>query len=247
MKNHTIFIILITIPLLLGSCSKNDVTDPIEECEIEIDSIDFTFGIEYASPEKYLIPGEESDLKDTYLEEIRNKVGTPENNIDDILSVCHWINQNFTFENAGGSMIGENTVDELYEIKTFYGCHSLSLIISSVLREFGFPTIMIETANIQWGYDYNSGDVQNFKGNVMSEIFVENKWTLLDNNCTYVEEYNPLNPFISAMNSPQDDYFVYAKGIDIWDYSGREDHFTQNSMVYFSEEMFNTVNYNWSN
>ena len=45
----------------------------------------------------------------------------------------------------------------------------------------------------------------------MSEIFVEKKWILLDNNCTYVEEYDPLNPFISAMNSPQDDYFVYAK------------------------------------
>ncbi len=150
-------------------------------------------------------------------------------------------------------MIGKNTVDELYEIKTFYGCHSLSLIISSVLREFGFPAVMIETANIQWGYDYNAGNVQYFKGHVMSEIFVENKWILLDNNCTYVEEYDPLNPFISAMNSPQDDYFVYAKGIDIWDYSGRDDSFTHDNMVFFSEniycfeEMFNTVNYNWSN
>jgi len=70
---------------------------------------------------------------------------------------------------------------------------------------------------------------------------------------THVEEYDPLTPYISAMNSPRDDYFVYAKGIDIWDYSGREDHFTQNSMVYFSEniycfeDMFNTINYIWSN
>jgi hypothetical protein len=253
MKTYTILIILIAIPLLFGSCTNNDITDTLEECEIDIDAIDFTFGIDYANPEKYLIPGEESNLKDTYLEEIRNKVGTPGDSIDDILLVCHWINQNFTFENAGGAMIGKNTVDELYEIKTFYGCHSLSLIISSVLREFGFPAVMIETANVQWGYDYNAGNVQYFKGHVMSEIFVENKWILLDNNCTYVKGYDPLNPFISAMNSPQDDYFVYAKGIDIWDYSGRDDSFTHDNMVYFSEniycfeEMFNTVNYYWNN
>ncbi len=219
MKTYTILIILIAIPLLLGSCSEDNVTDTLEECEIDIDTIDFTYGIDYANPDKYLIPGEESDLKDTYLEEIRNKVGTPGDSIDDILLVCH----------------------------------SLSLIISSVLREFDFPAVMIETANIQWGYDYNAGNVQYFKGHVMSEIFVENKWILLDNNCTYVEEYDPLNPFIFAMNSPQDDYFVYAKGIDIWDYSGRDDSFTHDNMVYFSkniycfEEMFNTVNYNWSN
>jgi len=253
MKTYTILIILIALPLLWESCSKDDVTGTLEECEIDVDAIDFSFGIDYATPEKHLIPGEESDLKDTYLEEIRTKVGTPGDSIDDILPVCHWINQNFTFENAGGAMIGKNTVDELYEMKTFYGCHSLSLIISSVLREFGFPAVMIETANIHWGYDYGAGNVQYFKGHVMSEIFVENKWILLDNNCTYVEEYDPLNPFISAMNSPQDDYFVFAKGVDIWAYSGRDDSFTHDNMVYFSEnihcfeEMFNTVSYNWSN
>jgi len=247
------FILLIAIPLLFVSCSKDGVTDTLEECKIDIDTIDFTFGIDYSNPEKYLIPGEESDLEDTYLEEIRSNVGTPGDSIDDILLVCQWINQNFTFENAGGAMAGKNTVDELYEIKTFYGCHSLSLIISSVLREFGFPTVMIETANIQWGYDYNAGKVQNFSGHVMSEIYVENRWILLDNNCTYVKEYNPVNPYISAMNSPQDDYFVYAKGIDIWDYRGRDDSFTHDKMVHFSEniycfeEMFNSAYYNWSN
>ena len=225
----------------------------LDECEINIDTIDFSFGIDYDNPAKYLIPGEESDLNDIYLEEIRNAVGTPNNNIDDILLICHWVNQNFTFENAGGAMAGVNTVDELYEIKTFYGCHSLALILSSILREFGFPAVMIETAMVQWGYDYNAGIVQSFSGHVMSEIYVENKWMLLDNNCTYVEEYDTMNPFISTMNTQKKGYFVYAKGVDIWDYSDRDDSFTYDKMVSFSEnifcfeDMFNSVNYNWSN
>jgi len=150
-------------------------------------------------------------------------------------------------------MAGLNTVDELFEIKTFYGCHSLSLIISSVLREFGFPAVMIETAGVSWGYDYNDGNIHYFSGHVMSEIYIESKWILLDNNCTYVEEYDPMNPYISATNTMErTGYFVFAKGIDIWDYSGHDDSFTYNEMIKFSEniycfeDMFDSVNYNWN-
>ena len=214
--------------------------------------MDFTFGINYSDPDRYLIPGEESDLSDTYLEEIRNALGNPENTLEDILQVCHWINQHFDFENAGGAMMGKNTVDELWDIKTFYGCHSLALIISSVLREFGFPSIMIETADVQWGYNYHHGSTENFAGHVMSEVYVNGKWILLDNNGTYVAAYDPLNPFISKMYRPTAGYFVFAKGVDIWDYSGKEEDFTHKNMLFFSdniycfEDLFFTVSYDWA-
>ena len=246
-------ILFALIQLLLVVCSRDSEPEINKDCKIDIETIDFSFGIDYSDPGKFLIPGEESDLKEIYLEEIRDAIGSSKDSIDDILQVCHWINRHFTFENAGGAMAGKNTVDELYEIKTFYGCHSLALIISSVLREFGFPAIMIETADVQWGYNYNAGTVQYFSGHVMSEIYVENRWILLDNNCTYVEEYNYMNPFISKMYRPTAGYFVYAKGIDIWDYSAKDDSFTHDQMVFFAEniycfeEMFNTVTYNWSN
>jgi len=198
-----------------------------------------------------MIPGEESDLSDVYLEELRSAIGTPEDKIEDILRICHWINQRFKFENAGGAMAGKNTVDELWEIKTFYGCHSLALIISSVLRELGFPAIMIETADVLWAYNYHEEKTQDFSGHVMSEIYVEGKWILLDNNCTYIEDYDPMNPFISIMYRTSTGYFVFAKGVDIWEYNGKNDSFTYNNLIFFSdniycfEEMFYTVSYNW--
>ena len=150
-------------------------------------------------------------------------------------------------------MAGKNTVDELFKIKTFYGCHSLALIISSTLRKFGFPSIMIETVDVQWGYKYNAGTVQYFAGHVLSEIYVEDKWILLDNNCTYVEEYDFEDPFISKMSRPTNGYFVFAKGVDIWDYNGKDDSFTNDNLVFFAEniycfeDMFNTVSYSWIN
>ena len=251
MKAVRIPILLTILQLFLVMCSTDKEPEIDKDCHFDITSIDFTFGIDYNNLDKYLVPGEESDLKDIYLEEIREAIGTPEDKIDDILKVCHWINQHFEFEDAGGAMAGKNTVDELYEIKTFYGCHSQALIISSVLREFGFPAIMIETADVLWGYNYKEGKTQNFSGHVMSEIYVEGKWVLLDNNGTYIEEYDFTNPFISKMNRPTAGYFVFAKGVDIWDYNGKDDSFTHDNMVFFSdniycfEEMFFTLSYSW--
>jgi len=245
-------VIITLIPLLLIMCTQEQEPEINKECTIDIDSIDFSFGIDYEDTEQYLLPGEESDLDEIYLEEITDAIGIPKMEMNSVLSVCHWINQNFTFDNAGGAMIGVNTVNELYEIKTFYGCHSMALIISSTLRKMGFPAIMIETVDVQWGYKYNAGTVQNFAGHVMSEIYVDDKWILLDNNCTYVEEYDFSDPYIPMMNQPSNGYFVFAKGIDIWDYTSRDESFTHDHLIFFAEniycfeEMFNTLRYAWS-
>lgn len=242
---------LILILILLVSCTKNVVPETDKDCRYNIETIDFSFGIDYTDRDKYLIPGEQSDLKDIYLEEIRDAVGTPENNIEDVLELCRWINVQFEFQNAGGAMMGINTVDELYEIKTFYGCHSLALIISSVLRKFGFPAIMIETADVLWGYNYHDGTTRNFIGHVMSEVYVEDKWILLDNDGSYIEEYDFSNPFISKRYRPDAGYFVFAKGIDVWEYSDKDVSFTDDNMVFFAENvycfesMFFTVSYAW--
>ena len=251
MKAVRIPLILTILQLFLVACSVVDEPEIDKECRIDISTIDFSFGIDYNDRSKYLIPGEESNLDDIYLEEIRAAVGTPEDEIEDVLQVCEWINRYFTFEDAGGAMAGKSTVDELYASRKFYGCHSLALIISSVLREFGFPAIMIETADVQWGYNYHAGTTQNFTGHVMSEIYVEDKWILLDNNGTYIEEYDCTNPFISKMYRTNTGYFVFAKGVDIWDYSGKDESFTNDNMLFFSEniycfeKMFYTVSYNW--
>jgi hypothetical protein len=254
------FWILVFIPVLLLffiNCSRNkneiDADEIIYECTVDIDTIDFTFGIDYDNPEKYLIPGEQSNLSDENFEKIKNAIGTINSDIQGILKVCNWINQHFTFENAGGNMAGKNTVDELFTAKTFYGCHSLALIISSILRKYGIPAVMIETADIQWAYEYRTGSIEYFAGHVMSEVFLNNQWILLDNNCTYVLEYEHKNPFVPVINPNEKGMFVFAKGTDIWDYRNNNDSYTYDKLIDFSknlvcyEELFYTVDYTWKN
>ncbi|MFC2151559.1 PKD domain-containing protein [Bacteroidota bacterium] len=223
----------------------------LDTCILDISEYDSSFGIDYNDPDKYLIPGNMSDLSDLYLNEIKNLIGTPEYSINGIKTVFNWFNSNFTFQNAGGAMIAQKTIDELYENKIFYGCHSASLILSSVLRELGFPAVMIETADIQWAYDYSAGLVDYFGGHVMSEIYVNESWILLDINGMFVESYNTLDPYIKMPDGSA--LFVYAKGIDIWDYGVLNEVDTHNFMIDFSENlicyesMFFSNNYQWKN
>jgi hypothetical protein len=213
-----------------------------------MENYDYSYGIEYDNPALYLTPGTQSDLDDGYLEEIRSMTDTPEKNIPGIIIVCDWFNHNFTFTDAGGEMIGKKTVNELYESKTFYGCHSAALVISSVLREFGFPAVMIETASVEWAYDYYNNLIQWFGGHVMTEVFVSDKWILLDNNGAFVDDYDYMNPFISTNKKG---LFIYTKGVDIWDYGVRDASDTHSMMINFAnnigcfEDTFNSVNYDW--
>lgn len=241
--------------LLSTSCSAEKEQDNqiTLECNINIDTLDFTFGIDYDNPELYLIPGTQSTLSDSFYAEVVAALGEPASTISGALQVCHWVNQNFEFENAGGAMIGVNTVDELFKIKKFYGCHSAALIISSILRRAGIPALMIETAGVQWAYDYAYGRVKYFSGHVMTEVYIADHWVLLDNNCTYIDEYDPSNPFIAMQSWNPDDYFVYAKGVDIWDYTKNDNTFTNRKMLDFTENvlcfepLFHTDSYQWGN
>ena len=87
----------------------------------------------------------------------------------------------------------------------------------------------------------------------MSEIFVGNAWILLDNHGAYVKDYDPLNPYIPNLQYSSDSYFVFAKGTDSWDYTGKDDSFTHDNLIYFAENiycfenMFNPAGYSWNN
>lgn len=248
-----ILILVCLFTLFHISCEKSSDKETIseaKECHIDIDTLDFSFGVNYENVDAYLVPAEQSDLADSNLMEVTNALGVVSLNISGVIQVCHWVNQNFVFENAGGSMIGVPTVDELFQQKKYYGCHSAALLISSILRKFGFPAVMVEAAMVDWAYAYHNGTTTSFSGHVLNEIYVENKWILLDNNCTYITDYNPLNPYINTIDG--DGYFVYAKGIDTWAYSNRDIGFTHSQMIYFSEnvfcfeDLFDTVSYTWS-
>ena len=247
-------ILLFCISLLLLSCAKED-EPPVDYsiCNLDMENFDFTYGIDYSEPQKYLLPAEQSEINESLFQEIRDSIGTVPLNLTGVLKVCQWINRNFNKVN--GNDIGNKTIMQLYAVRTIYDSHSAALLISGTLRKFGFPTVMIETASVQWAYDYRLEDKSMYNVHVMSEVYVNDKWMLLDNNCTFVSDYNPENPFISAMNKhlyPKG-LFAYAKARDTWGYGVRRERDTRDKIIDFAnnlicfEGMFNTADYIWKN
>ena len=63
MKAVRIPILLTILQLLLVVCSTDDEPEIDKECNIDITTIDFSFGIDYNNLDKYLVPGGGNGLK----------------------------------------------------------------------------------------------------------------------------------------------------------------------------------------
>ncbi len=247
-------ILTILILFLIFGCEQDDGTIQIDStCNLNMDDFDYSFGIDYSNPEQYLIPGEQSDLDTVLFREVADSIGEVSHTIYGMLKVCHWIDRNFQQNNAVN--MGIKTIDELVAGRITYDSHSTALVVSGILRKFGFPAVMVETASVNWAYEYRGGVPSGYNIHVMSEIYVDEKWVLLDNNCTFVSDYHPQNPFIPAMNKNlwQQGLFVYAKGKDSWDYGVKEKTDSENKITVFAsqlpcfEPLLNSVEYTWKN
>lgn len=229
---------LIAVSLLLGGCSEHEPV-PVSRCERYLDLYDPTFGIDRTNPSDYLIPGAQSDLDSSYFQQVKNSLGEVAITVQGAKSVAYWVGQHFTFVNKGGSMIGVLTVDQHFEKMEFYGCHSQALIISSILRSYGFPSLLVETASVKWAKDYAIDPNTPFIGHVMTEVCIQGQWMLLDNNGAIVQVYEYDTPFIdtrtSTLSQPAPEgLFAIGKGLDHWDYGVTGSWDTHELMVGYS-------------
>ena len=101
------------------------------------------------------------------------------------------------------------SVTEIFQSKTFSGCSDIGMMMSSILREKGIPTIYVETANIDWLDKVIKGlpGHELMQGHIFLEILVNNKWYLYDPTFHIVYD----NYESSNYNYPRR-YYVFAKG-----------------------------------
>ncbi len=102
------------------------------------------------------------------------------------------------------------------EEKTLSGCHDHALVLASVLRKYGFPAVMVDTAGIQWSLEYSEGKRDDFAGHVFVEVYSGDNWVLLNpTSGEYVENYDPHDPIITMKNPDEDrGFYVLSKGVD---------------------------------
>ncbi|MEA2016134.1 MAG: transglutaminase-like domain-containing protein [Actinomycetota bacterium] len=181
------------------------------------------FGIDYSHPEKYLSRGEQSTISNP---EFLQNLHTENYCLEHLGKIYHWINKNFTIYSAGGRTIGSLTTDQLLEERRLGGCHDYGLVYSSIARELGYPVVMVISDSIEWIKDFqaDSKEAELHKGHVFAEVYIDNKWILIDSTRGYYveDDYFPSDAVIPPNNfnnsgNTNSGYYVECKGIDIWD------------------------------
>ena len=241
--------LIIIMLCAIGSCSEEQ--EEQSPCDIYLLNFDPVFGVQYDKPERYRVQGLQSDLDSAYFIEVYNALGELNPTVSDVVRIAHWVGSNFSFVNRGGQEIGKKTVNELFEVKEFYGCHSQALLVSSIARAYGMAALLVETASVRWAREYRISTDIPYSGHVMTEVYVDGSWILLDNNGAFVRDYQQDNPFISPYNMDSEGLFTLAKGLDSWDYGVEDPSDTHAMMERFSTNMhclemyFDSVTYAW--
>jgi hypothetical protein len=180
------------------------------------------FGIDYANPEQYLAPGDQTRISSP---EVLNPLRSDKKSISQLRRVFLWKKREFEPYSARGATIGVVTVDQLLEERRLGGCNDHGLVFASVVRELGYPAVMVFTNSIAWMELYQAGEATTYIGHVLVEVYIDGKWVLIDSTGGYyVEEgYDPTNPVIplkgAIAGSSEEIYGFYVthKGVDQWD------------------------------
>jgi hypothetical protein len=176
--------------------------------------------IDYSNPELFLKPGNQSMINEQNAAVIQNQIPSVSHDLAGIAAIYSWKNHTFKNYAAGGIYVGKMTVDRLMESRQLSGCHDHGLLLSAVLRKYGFPSIMVDATGIQWAYDYARTKRGGFSGHIFVETYLNGRWILINSTSgEYIYEYNPVSPIIPMKSSVESKgYYTLFKGVDPEDY-----------------------------
>ena len=194
--------------------------------------------IDYERPAHFLLQGGQSCLSVEHILEIRGDIGALDKSIDSVGAIFEWKHRRFATVSSGGEYVGKLSVDEIMQRGALTGCHDHGLILASILREYGFPSVMVDAAGIQWALDHAAGTAEGYSGHVFVEVLTDEGWILLDSTSgQYVTDYEPCEPVIPLLKDIEPKgYYVLLKGIDPDDYGVANIDDLKGFMLAFAEK-----------
>lgn len=182
------------------------------------------WNIDYDDPGEYLEPGEQSRISSqATIDALKIEFGEC-SGLEGLRDLYLWIEQEFSTYGGGGKLIGKTTIDQLLEEKKLSGCHDRALAYSAVARYLGYPTIMVDTAGLEWAEKFKLGLTTSYVGHVFVEVYIAPKWILVDpSSGRFIREYDASNPVIPiTMGDEASGFYALLKGRDTWDYGVRD-------------------------
>lgn len=209
-----------------------------ENREVVITYVRPDYYIDYSHPEIYLDARGQSGIPEALFKEIDSQLNIKTKELSDIKKIFDWKRAYFRSVAAGGRYIGKTTAQRIIECKELTGCHDDALLMSAVLRRYGFPAVMVDTTGIQFSLDYPE-NTNMFLGHVFVEVYLYGKWILIDTSSgEYISDYDVKNLVIPVTKPGESKgYYVMLKGVDPGSYGIRSLDDLKNKQKEYSKKL----------
>lgn len=162
--------------------------------------------IDYSSPAQYLaIPaslGNPTAIKTQALGLKANR------DRKTILNILNWMEANLKYK-ADLAYQWRN-YDTVVEEGCYGGCADQGIVCGVLLKSAGIPAVWVKTMDVPWIWDLKKGRrFQSWSGHVFLEIYIDQKWVLLDPGAKMIYvDYSPKTRILPGNR------FAYHKGND---------------------------------
>jgi hypothetical protein len=162
--------------------------------------------IDYSTPEKYLEIVDSLGTRDKIISRALELKG--KSDLVTIRNVISWMDRNFKYD-ADRAYAWRNFDDAVKE-KTYGGCADQGIVCGVLLKGAGIPTIWVKTMDVSWIWDFKKGrKFESWSGHVFLEVYVDEKWMLLDPGAKLIyQDYSPKARILPGNR------FAYHKGND---------------------------------
>ncbi len=194
------------LPLLFGTAFIQAAEPEIQGKnaeEIPMPSVD---RIDYSNPKAYLFLNDKMGSRDRIMKAAETIEGsTPEKKL---LAIYRWIESKVSYK---ADYYNEwRTFDQMLDDGAYGGCANYSVLFGSLARACGIPTVWVKTLDADWIRGFRTkGTEGSWNGHVFLEIFIHDRWMLLDDTqLVLYEDYDPKTRIMPGNR------YAYDKGGD---------------------------------
>jgi RNA polymerase sigma factor (sigma-70 family) len=97
-----------------------------------------------------------------------------------IVAIARWINSHLKYDDT--CAYAWRDFDAIVKDGRYGGCADHAVVFGALLRACGIPCVWVKTMDIDWIEEFaaNGGKCRNWRGHVFLEIYLDNRWMLLD-------------------------------------------------------------------
>ncbi len=134
--------------------------------------------------------------------------------LETIRRIFGWVySKRVPFRGYKPRVLRRRTAAALFKARTYSGCGDWGLLLASLFRAAGLPTVFVEAVQKDWAQARQAKSrVRGYRGHVFLEVHTSKGWVVVDSTKPYLwQKYDP-----KEKNLPRG-YYVMAKGYDPWD------------------------------